>query len=231
MIRVAHLGSLDVNNPSDMRYYLQRVVDGSDAMPIELVDLRQSDGVILPVESDLRLLIASEAIPEGLIPSVKTLLAKGGTLFAIPRTAAEADSLRTLLPEAWSFREAEVADYAMLGNIDFTHPLFSAFSDIKFFGLFHDSLQEISCCRPSEICRERAYPCEVLIRGNSVDPGGHGGRGTNCHPVVGLAAGRQPAGLVNSIPTIGISIRATGIPESLRATAVYCGRFHSVPRA
>lgn len=132
VIRVAHLGSLDANNPADMRYYLQRVVDGSDAMPVELVDLRQSDGVILPVESDLRLFIASEAIPEGLIPSVKTLLARGGTLFAIPRTVAEADSLKTLLPEAWNFREAEVTDYAMLGNIDFTHPLFSAFSDIKF---------------------------------------------------------------------------------------------------
>ncbi len=38
-VRVGHVGLTDVNDPEDMRYYLQRVIDGNEAEPIEIVDL------------------------------------------------------------------------------------------------------------------------------------------------------------------------------------------------
>ncbi len=132
VIRIAHLGSTDANDPASMRYYLQRVVDGSDAIPIELVDLKQADGVTVPTPADIRLVIISEAVPSGLITSLQECIARGGIVFAAPRNVADADSLKPLLPDAFQFSEAEVSDYAMLGNIDFSHPLFSAFSDVQF---------------------------------------------------------------------------------------------------
>ncbi|MEZ6122540.1 MAG: BatA domain-containing protein [Planctomycetaceae bacterium] len=132
VVRVAHVGSSDVNDADSMRYYLQRVLDGNSERDVQVVDLIQSDGVVLPIPADVKLVIATEAVPESLRPSLTEFFARSGTMLAAVTSVSAADSLKTFLPDRFEVQEATVDDYAMLGQIDFQHPLFSSFADARF---------------------------------------------------------------------------------------------------
>lgn len=132
---IAFHGSADPNDASRMRYYLQRVIDGSDQSPMRLVDLVQPGDVVVPVPEDVRLICVTEPLPGGLIASVRDCLERGGTLFVVAASAETVMSVTPLLPEPLTVEEAEVADYAMFGQIDFQHPLFRVLSDVRFSDL------------------------------------------------------------------------------------------------
>ena len=70
VLRIAHAGSSDANDADNMRYYLQRVLDGNETNPVEIVDLLGEDGVAIPVPQDVRLAVVTETIPESLATSL-----------------------------------------------------------------------------------------------------------------------------------------------------------------
>jgi hypothetical protein len=131
-IRIAHVGPTDANNADSMRYYLQRVLDGNESEDIEVVDLIGPDGVVVPPTADLKLTIITDVVPESLATALKTQQANGGTLFIVLKSEQMLNSVVPLLPGALSGVEATVQDYAMLGQLDFTSPLLSIFSDARF---------------------------------------------------------------------------------------------------
>jgi hypothetical protein len=131
-IVVAHAGSVDANNADAMRYYLQRVLDGNDSDPVEIIDLLGEDGVAIPPPENVRLVFVTESIPENLATSLGTVLQRDGLIVLAMKSVEMADSLRKLLPLEVSLTEANVKDYSMLGQIDFSSPVFSIFSDVRF---------------------------------------------------------------------------------------------------
>ena len=132
VVRVAHIGAPQKNDPSSMRYYLQRALDGATGWKIELIDALQPDQVALPIPEDVRLIVATDVVPEGLLPSIQECLKRDGVLVVAISSPEMASSLAGLLPTKLTTSEADVADYAMLGQIDFDNQLFAAFSDAKF---------------------------------------------------------------------------------------------------
>lgn len=137
--RIAHVGSTDVNDAEDMRYYLQRALDGMLSeedqelgTSITLVDTVTADGLVLPIDSDIDLAILTDAAPPELLPSLQAVLDRGGVLVAALRSELMAASIQELLPAGITVSESPVSDYAMLGQIDFEHPLFARFSDVRF---------------------------------------------------------------------------------------------------
>lgn len=132
IVRVAHIGPAQANDAESMRYYVQRVFAGNVERDIQLVDLLTDNGPPLPVPSDVQLLIATDAVPDSLLDSVQQLFDRSGTLLMAAPDAAAVQSVAGLLPASFEVREADVDDYAMLGQIDFDHPLFAAFRDARF---------------------------------------------------------------------------------------------------
>jgi len=131
-IHVAHAGSVNPNDADAMRYYLQRVLDGNDVVPVEIVDLLGGDGVAVPAPEDVRLVFVTESIPENLTASLDTVLQRDGVLVLVLKSVEMASSIRSLMPPELSVTEADVKDYTMLGQIDFTSSLFSIFADARF---------------------------------------------------------------------------------------------------
>ncbi len=131
-VRIAHVGPSDLNNAELMRYYLQRVVDGNESEPVDIVDVSQGNGVILPIADDIRLIVVTDVVPAGLLESIQNCLKRGGVLLVALRSPEVAGSIASLLPEPLTVEEATVSDYVMLGNVDFTSPLFAPFSDARF---------------------------------------------------------------------------------------------------
>ncbi len=132
IVRIAHAGSINANDADSMRYYLQRVLDGNETDPVEIIDLLGSDGVAIPVPSDVRLAIVTETIPESLAKSLNEFADMGGMLLVAIKSAEMASSVKALLPENMGIEEAIVKDYAMFGQIDFSGTLLSVFADARF---------------------------------------------------------------------------------------------------
>lgn len=131
LITVVHIGPSERNNPESMRYYLQRVLDGTTHRRVELIDAMPEDGVVLPISHEAKLVVATDAIPDGLQASLKEFLGRGGTLLAALNSTEAAASLSPLLP-GLKATEAQVRDYAMLSSVNFDYPMFAAFSNQKF---------------------------------------------------------------------------------------------------
>jgi hypothetical protein len=132
IVKVAHVGAPTTNDPESMRYYAQRVFAGNVERDVKLVDLIADAGPPLPIPSDVQLLLATSAVPEALLDSVDELFRRGGTVLLAAPDAAAVRSLKKFLPAGFEVREADVDDYAMLGQIEFDHPLFAAFRDARF---------------------------------------------------------------------------------------------------
>ncbi len=132
IIQVAHAGSTDANNADSMRYYLQRALDGNETDPINVLDLLSMDGVALPAASDIKLVFVTESVPENLATSLQNVLKRDGLVVLALKSIEMADSLKSLLPPELKLAEADVKDYAMLGQVDFSTPLFATFADARF---------------------------------------------------------------------------------------------------
>lgn len=139
--KIAHTGPTDVNDADNMRYYLQRALDGmtTDAdtqtvaeAQLKIFDTVTSEGLVLPVPDDVGLAILTDTVPLELLPSLTAMLDRGGVLVASLKSESMSQSIHDLLPEGVVISEAPVSDYAMLGRIDFEHPLFAEFSASRF---------------------------------------------------------------------------------------------------
>ena len=132
LLGVMHVGPSDSNNAAEMKYYLQRAIDGNETEPFELTDTAGADGVVLPIGEDVRLVVVTGVVAEGLLPSMQACLDRGGSILVAIKSPEVAASVSSLLPEPLQATEAVVKDYAMLGQIDFGSQLFAAFSDARF---------------------------------------------------------------------------------------------------
>ena len=132
VIQVAHAGASDPNNADEMRYYLQRVLDGNETDPIEVVDLVGADGVAVPVPPNIRLAFVTDVVSEGLAVSLRTFVDNGGVLLIALKSVEMANSLKSFLPSDATVEETAVDDYVMLGRLDFSSPLLSPFADARF---------------------------------------------------------------------------------------------------
>lgn len=132
VIQVAHAGASDPNNADEMRYYLQRVLDGNETDSIEVVDLVGADGVAVPVPPNIRLAFVTDVVSEGLAVSLRTFVDNGGVLLIALKSVEMANSLKSFLPADATVEETAVDDYVMLGRLDFSSPLLSPFADARF---------------------------------------------------------------------------------------------------
>jgi len=187
--RIAHAGSLDVNDSESMRYYLQRVLDGNESEPLEVSDLLNADGTALPPAAETRLAVVTDKVPEKLAGQLLELANSGGVVLAALNSTGMADSLRPLFPEGMAWEEATVNDYAILTSPDlnsswlapFAAAQFSDFSSIRFWHyrkLIHSSTSP---------------PWKVLAKMDTGDPAILQIPANNGGTIYVLASGWQPA--------------------------------------
>lgn len=132
VVKVAHIGPPQFNDPETMRYYLQRVLSGNVQRDVKLVDLKKADGVVVPIPADVKFAVVTDVVPDSLLTSISEFLDRSGTLLVAPPSVEAVRSLQKFLPVHFDVKEATVDEYAMLGFIDFDHPLFATFSDARF---------------------------------------------------------------------------------------------------
>jgi hypothetical protein len=128
---VLYVGGDADDDPHGLHYYLRQALHGN---PRRTVNLQACRGDQLPPWSDEppQLVVVTEALPKDSTDRLTQYLQGGGMAVLVPRNQEAAVSLVSfdqhlvVHPEDNSARGG---GYAMLGQIDFTHPLFSAFAN------------------------------------------------------------------------------------------------------
>jgi hypothetical protein len=141
-LSVLYCGSGSEKDPAQPLYFLRRAFQETRRQAVQVV-IRQPGAEAgrnpaLPVMSaaDLEaptLFVVSDPLPEGLAGALRGQVAAGKTALFVLRSGAPANALATVLGrEGLALEEAALKNYAILGEIDFRHPLFAPFADPRF---------------------------------------------------------------------------------------------------
>jgi Aerotolerance regulator N-terminal/von Willebrand factor type A domain len=132
-IPILFLGKEPANDSQGLLYFLHRAFPKTRGQDIEIIAHASQDSVPAFQSQAAQLLVLGE---EPGAPSINAAreAAISGRVVVVPLLSPEsASSLAALLEGAApTVTEAPVKDYALLGKIDFQHPLFAPFSDPRF---------------------------------------------------------------------------------------------------
>ncbi len=133
-VDILFLGNDAEKDGTQPLYFLQRGFQETRRQVAQVV-VRRPEATLLPTDTEnAPLLVIADALPPARWPAVRRWLKEGGkTALLLLRTPAMAATLGSLVEvEDLAASEAPGGGYAMLGEIDFRHPLFAPFADPRF---------------------------------------------------------------------------------------------------
>jgi hypothetical protein len=136
-VSIAWFGSESANDPTNLRYYLQRVFSETPRRKVEIFSLT----VQTTFSPELLNQAVFAVIPNRLAPeeitATRDWLAHGKSALLVLTDVQMGPTLAALagLPEIQITEAA--GDFALLGEIDFTHPIFAPFADPRFSDFAH----------------------------------------------------------------------------------------------
>jgi uncharacterized glyoxalase superfamily protein PhnB len=130
-ISVFFIGSDVASDASKMLFYLERAFQQSRRQVVRLTARKPGEPIVESELAKAALIILADT--GSATDQFRPVLEAGKTILLVMRSAEPAAWLSNLLNAgAIPAEEAAVKNYAMLGEIDFQHPLFTPFSDPRF---------------------------------------------------------------------------------------------------
>ena len=161
-VNILYAGSEPDNDATKPLYFLKRALQQTASHHVQVVQVAPARGT----NTDAFLTIVGERLePEALAP-VRQQLRAGKTVLVTMNTPAVADTIAQLAGvDRLAATEASVGNYALLGEIDFTHPLFKPFADPRF-----SDFTKIHFWKYRRIDATQVPGARVLARFDSGDP-------------------------------------------------------------
>jgi hypothetical protein len=136
-VGVAWFGMESINDPEKLRYYVERVFPEAPRQRVQVIR-PYTNSTFSPalLEQAAFAVIADKLAPDEIAP-VRDWLARGKSALLVLTDAQMAPTLSALagLPEL-QITEAG-GDYSLLGEIDFSHPIFAPFAEPRFSDFTH----------------------------------------------------------------------------------------------
>lgn len=131
-LRVLYLGGEAATDASQPRYFLERAFQETRRQAVKVTAVPPT--APLPADADAAaLLVATSAFAADPTAGLRERLEAGRTLLFAPTNATAAASLAALLNiGSLTVTEGAFANYGMLAEVDFRHPLFAVFADARF---------------------------------------------------------------------------------------------------
>lgn len=132
-IPILYLGRKDKGASDGLLYYLNRAFPKTRSQNVEII-ANSGDTAIPAFQANAAQLIVLGDSPEASDLNIARESAKAGRIVVLPLTSKDsALTLASLLERPpITITEATVKDYALLGEIDFQHPIFAPFADPRF---------------------------------------------------------------------------------------------------
>jgi hypothetical protein len=139
-LRVLYVGNDSATNSHGPLFFMARALQGTPQQSIEVIS-RSPAATLSPGEMETAaMFVISDAISETQAVALRAQLKQGKTVLFVPTSASAAATLGLLIGQnPVTVEEAAPRNYAMLGEIDFRHPLFAPFADPRFsdFTMIH----------------------------------------------------------------------------------------------
>ncbi len=131
-LKVLWLGSESADDVRQPLFFLRRALSDTPRLKVEVV-ARAASAQLLPDDvATANVIFVTEALPAAQAAEIRAQMQGGKTVVFAPKSAAAAPTLGALIGRDIALTEAAPSNYAMFGEIDFTHPLFAPFSDPRF---------------------------------------------------------------------------------------------------
>jgi len=152
-------------DPKRLGYYLERAFPETAQRKTQLLTL-DPDAAWAGLTAGKGLVITTGGIPTGSVAAARAWVEDGGTLLWVLDAVGGAEGLRELLGvDAMPTSEADVQGYALLGQIDFRHPLFAPFADPRY-----SDFTKIHFWRHRRVGFDAVSDARVLARFDGGDP-------------------------------------------------------------
>jgi hypothetical protein len=130
-VQVAFIGAGAEDDPSDLLYYLKRAFQETRRRTVSITPLRTATDVNIPAE--IRFLIAPNDLSTGQAEAIRKHLERGGSALLVLKNPASTRAVEQLVNSTGALAsEAAVKEYAMLEQIEFSHPIFAPFAEPRF---------------------------------------------------------------------------------------------------
>jgi len=186
-VNILYVGAEDANDPHAMLFYVRRALSATRTFSPTIssrsaADLRDTD------IATASLIIMADAIESESLAATRRYLESGRPVLLVMDSAEAAATLANLAGvQSVQSEEADVDKYAMLGRIEFDHPLLAPFSEPRF-----GDFTKIHFWKHRRIDIADLPGAEVLARFDSNDPALfelHAGKGS----LLVMTSGWQPA--------------------------------------
>jgi hypothetical protein len=132
-LQVLFLGDEAEKDATQPLYFLKRAFQQTPRLDVEIKPHPLSAPTTTAELAAARLLIVTDLLPDSQLVSVQSFLAGGGTVLFVLKHAAAVGTLGSLAGvDGLTAIEVTAPNYAMLGQIDFEHPLFAPFADPRY---------------------------------------------------------------------------------------------------
>lgn len=129
-LSIVVLGADDDRQPGSLAFFLRRVFQSTPLQEINFLALT-NPATATPGGTRPDFIVATDR--EGVAPPLRQHLAEGGTALLVLDQEASANTLRQVTGvESLPASEGQTRQYALLGRIEFGHPLFAPFLDLRF---------------------------------------------------------------------------------------------------
>lgn len=130
---VVYLGADAEGDPKQPLHFLKHAFQQTRRHIVQVI-ARAPGTMLLPSDTEnTSLVIVTDVVPEERLAVLRRILDGGHTVLIALRNAAAADTLAKLSgTDGIAATEARVANYSLLAEIDFQHPLFAPFADPRF---------------------------------------------------------------------------------------------------
>jgi hypothetical protein len=163
---VLYLGADAAADSREPRFFLQRALPDNPRLTVRLTAFGPEAAVPPTAWTDAKLVVVTDAIAPASAAVLRQRLVAGQTVLFAPRDARGAATLAQLLGRpSIGLEDVQPADYAMLGEIDFQHPLFAPFADPPF-----NDFTKIHVWKYRRVDPEALPGAHVLARFDGGDP-------------------------------------------------------------
>jgi len=132
-IDILYIGADDPNDPDEMLFYVRKAFQADRATTARVIS-RPGDEVLTVADVETaHLVIISDVLSRANLAPLRRYLETGRTILLVMKSAETASVLEGLAGgESLECREVDTTGYAMLGRVEFDHPLLKPFSDPRF---------------------------------------------------------------------------------------------------
>lgn len=132
-VKMLYAGADAPDDEQGPQFYLKLATSGDPLRQVEVQPLANDDTATLTSSSSPQVIVVTRPLSVTLVAALKIYTEQGGTLVLAPADQEAAQSIPTLFDDVeLSPKPAAAGDYLLLGEIDFTHPLFAPFANPRY---------------------------------------------------------------------------------------------------